>query len=198
MLRGRMKERLMMMGAVMASAAISAIAQEAGDESAAQAGQTLLQAPWFWPVVAFGAVVVVVGLIIMLMGKKARLGPMNAFYYDTEVETSKYESLMSEIQGLMLRNMGGENRDYYRKISHLVCAFLVHLGQPNAREMDDQGVRDLISQSPLSPEHVTQLMGIFDRCCEDRESDIDRRDSTPKELLQELQAIVLEVDKAAS
>src|SRR5688572_25940549 len=100
---------------------------------AAQDIQTGTQKAMGWLQGATGFIVLGIVIIIavaailafFINNRRAALqGAVNALYTEPEVETSKFEQLLAEIQGLSLRTQSGESKGYYRKIEQLARVYI--------------------------------------------------------------------------
>lgn len=116
-------------------------------------------------------------------------------YEEHEIQSSKFERLLAEIQGLHLRTKSGESKGTYRKIDMLARVFLERLGHEGAREMDDQQIHDILKGGSLTENQSTRLRAIFEHCQEESQRrDAERLNVTTADLLIDLRALVQEME----
>jgi hypothetical protein len=82
-----------------------------------------------------GAVaLLILGGWFMIMWRKRE--PIPRFRGGREVESSQYEQVTAELQGIRLRISGGDGRSYLPKVERLIHIFADRMGVIGARTMD--------------------------------------------------------------
>ena len=184
-------------GAAVLLATASAYAQE---EATTGGEQTMswLQKPMGMTVLIVGALIVVVLLAIYLINSRqgGRQGPLENYFPESETESSKFEQLLAEIQGLSLRVQGGENKGYYRKIETLGRVFMERVGQPGARQMAAEEIQEILGGGKFPPKQATTLSTFFERCHKGAEHENEKMDFTAAELLKDLRALINQAEEA--
>jgi len=149
-------------------------------------------------VVVLAAIVLLA--IVLLSGNKRGGGggenPVQNMYAEAEgVESSPFEQLKAEIQGLSLRIQGGENKGYYRKIEQLTRIYIERLGYPGSRQKSNEEMHALITSSAFPQKQAAALASIFERCRQGAEHESEKLDFTAAELLKELRSLVKQTEE---
>jgi hypothetical protein len=154
------------------------------------------------------AVVVIVALILLVLlvlsGNKRAGGlggvggdnPVQSMYAEAEgVESSRFEQLKAEIQGLSLRVQGGENKGYYRKIEQLTRIYVERLGYPGSRQMSIEEMHGLLTSSAFPQKQAAALASIFERSRQGAEHESEKLEFTAAELLKDLRSLVKQTEE---
>jgi hypothetical protein len=143
------------------------------------------------------AAVGIVGTGIMVLFIRGRRPPeLDTIYLEPVVVGSRFEQLLSEIQGLWLRVQGGESKGYYRKIEQLLRVFLERIGHKDARRMDDKQIEALLASGEIQQDLAAELRSIFQRCKQGASHETEKLDFSAAELLKDLRAIIKRVEQA--
>lgn len=182
--------------------ATSVMAQDGTTETASQAGEAngLRRVVESIPgglmggvIILIIALIVVVGLIAMLSGGSRRREEHVEEFYSEPInpgESSRFEQLLAETQGLTLRVQGGENKGYYRKIERLSRIFLERIGVSGARQMSYDEIMAVINSGNFSQKQAAALQSIFERCKQGSEHEGEKVDFTAAELIKDLRSLV--------
>jgi hypothetical protein len=178
--------------AAIASGAASAAAQTAGPASSA--GSPAFAGPSGSMILAGGAVaLVLIGGWFMFMWRKRE--PIPRYRGGREVESSHFEQVLAELQGIRLRISGGDGRAYLPKIERLVHIFADRSGIIGARAMDREALTKALGAASLSPEQIKTLGRILAQCEKARIEDTAKLDFDPLDMVKDFQAIVKELDR---
>lgn len=139
------------------------------------------------------------GLIIYFLMNRRGRQIVEDMYSETEhVESSKFEQVLAETQGLYLRIQGGESKGYYRKIEQLTRIFMERAGYVGARQMSDEEIQTILTSGAISQKQATVLGAIFERCKQGSEHETRKLDFTAGELLKDLRNLVKQVEEMPS
>lgn len=140
------------------------------------------------------AVVVFAAVAFFIMGRRMAAQRAEGMPEEaaTEARSSKFEPLLAEVQGLLLRVKGGEIRGYSHKIEQLVRALMERLGHKGARHMTDEELRGAIEKGQIASTQAGTVLEIFDRCRQ--QSAEDGLNFPAADLLRELQRIIKEIE----
>jgi hypothetical protein len=141
-----------------------------------------------------GAVaLLILGGWFMLMWRKRE--PIPRFRGGREVESSQYEQVTAELQGIRLRISGGDGRAYLPKVERLIHIFADRMGVIGARTMDMEALTKALSATSLAPEQIKTLSRILSQCHKARREESGKLDFDPLDMVKDFQAIVREVDR---
>ncbi len=154
-------------------------------------------AQWIGPLSI--AVLVVVGIVVAIWVILNRRGEseIQAYYSEPDVEGSRFEQLLAEIQGLSLRVRSGESKGYYLKIEQLARVFLERTGHVGARKMNDEELLGLLAGGSVAQIHAATLSSIYERCRRGSEHEAEKLDFTAAELLSELREMINSTEEAS-
>ena len=175
-------------------AATLSSAQGVSDATPAEAAGFLER--WSGPLAI--AILVVVAIIVAVWAFLHRRGKseMQGYYTEPDLESSRFEQLLAEIQGLSLRVKSGESKGYYRKIEQLARVFLERTGHVGARKMGDEELLGLLAGGSVSQTHAATLSSIYERCRRGSEHESEKLDFTAAELLTELRELIRSTEEA--
>jgi hypothetical protein len=153
-----------------------------------------------------GAILLGVAVLVALAGgatwvvvyRARRPEEIEGIYLEPAVVGSKFEQLLSEIQGLSLRVQGGESKGYYRKIEQLMRIFLERIGFKDARNMQDEEIESLLIGGEIQQDMAAELKSIFQRCKQGAIHETEKLDFSAADLLKDLRTIVKRVEQAPS
>jgi uncharacterized membrane protein len=150
------------------------------------------------------ALLAVIGLLVMILviyfltNRRGRQ-IVEDMYSETEhVESSRFEQVLAETQGLYLRIQGGESKGYYRKIEQLTRIFMERTGYVGARQMSDEEIQGVLTSGAIPQKQATVLGSIFERCKQGSEHETRKLDFTAGELLKDLRNLVKQVEEMPS
>lgn len=135
---------------------------------------------------------ILIGGWFMFMWRKREPIPR---YRGGRVESSHYEQVLAELQGIRLRISGGDGRAYLPKIERLVHIFADRSGVIGARAMDREALTKALGAAALSPEQIKTLGRILSQCEKARLEDSIKLDFDPLDMVKDFQAIVKELDR---
>lgn len=124
-----------------------------------------------------------------------RREPIPRYQGGKEMESSPYEQVMAELQGIRLRISGGDGRSYLPKVERLVHIFADRAGVIGARTMDREALTKALSGVSLSPEHIKVLSRILQQCEKARSEESVKLDFDPMDMVKDFQAIVRELER---
>jgi hypothetical protein len=139
------------------------------------------------------AVVIGMALTFLYYGTR-RLPEMEGIVFEPVVG-SRYEQLLSEIQGLTLRVQGGESKGYYPKIERLARIFLERIGPAGARDLPDAEIEALLASGEIPQDVATALRSVFQRCKQGAIHESEKLDFTATDLLKDLRTIIKRVEQ---
>lgn len=191
-------------GAMMAALTITAQAQQATTTDAAvpeaaESWLSHLSSPVL--MVGFGVFfILLIGLVLYMFGRRggSQAGQLEEAYSEPEVESSRFEQLLAEIQGLSLRIQGGESKGYYRKIEALARIYLERIGCSGARQMSEEEIEALLNGGAIPAKQATSLASIFERCHQGAEHESEKLDFSASELLRDLRVLVKQAEETPS
>jgi hypothetical protein len=152
----------------------------------------------------FGVIVaVVIGLLVLgyiiyyLVGRRGQEA-MEDMYSESvgPVESSRFEQVLAETQGLSLRIQGGESKGYYRKIEQLTRIFMERAGYRGARAMSEAELQALLNGGSMPQNQAAALSSIFERCKQGSDHETRKLDFTAGELIKELRDLVKQAEEA--
>jgi hypothetical protein len=111
------------------------------------------------------------------------------------MESSKFEQVLAEIQGLSLRVQGGDGKGYYRKIEQLARIFLERVGYPGARSLTYSEVETLLTGGSLPPKQASVLTSIFERCRLGAEHEGAKPENSTADLLRDLRMLIKQTEE---
>lgn len=142
--------------------------------------------------------VIVVGLGFMLTGRR-RGHPSEELYPEPSVaESSRFEQLLAETQGLFLRVQGGESKGYFRKIERLTRIFLERIGIAGALLMPYDEMVALLNGGALPQKQSVILISILERCRQGSEHEGAKVDFTAGDLIKDLRLLVKQAAEETS
>ncbi|HOE95651.1 MAG TPA: hypothetical protein PK847_03605 [Candidatus Sumerlaeota bacterium] len=152
--------------------------------------------PWWTPLISTGGIVTLVllvvvaaAIILFMAGRRPRVD-VDGYFSENEMEGSKYEQLLAEIQGLSLRVKNGEGKGDFRKIEKLVRVFLERSGFIGVRKMTDEQLMALLAGGQVPQAQASSLASIIERCKRGAQSEHEKLDFSALELLRELRELV--------
>jgi hypothetical protein len=192
----------------LALAATSALAQDTTSSSQAAAGRLsrLKGLTENFPV-GFTGVIIILVILVAIVGLVALLtsGGRRRDEHSDEIytepapgESSKFEQLLAETQGMFLRIQGGESKGYYRKIERLARIFLERIGVSGARQMSFEEIVLLLNGGTFSQKQAGALLSIFERCKQGAEHEGEKIDFTATELIKDLRVLVKQAAEETS
>lgn len=140
---------------------------------------------------AVAALMIVAWFIIMWRRRE----PIPRYQGGKEMESSPYEQVMAELQGIRLRISGGDGRSYLPKVERLVHIFADRAGVIGARSMDREALTKALSGVSLAPEHIRVLGRILQQCEKARSEESVKLDFDPMDMVKDFQAIVRELER---
>lgn len=140
-----------------------------------------------------GAALAAIGGWFMIMWRKRE--PIPRYRGGKEVESSPYEQVAAELQGIKLRISGGDGRSYLPKVERLVHIFADRAGIIGARTMDRETLTKALSAAPLSPEQIKTLSRILLQCEKARTEESIKLDFDPMDMVKDVQSIVRELER---
>lgn len=137
------------------------------------------------------ALVVIGGLVFLITGRRREeMNDEQMYTEPPQQDSSKFEQLLAETQGLFLRVQGGESKGYFRKIERLARIFLERTGTPGARQMTHEEIMSAIGGGAYTPKQTAGLVSIFERCKQGSEHEGEKIDFTAAELIKDLRVLV--------
>ncbi len=124
-----------------------------------------------------------------------RREPIPRYSGGKEVESSQYEQVLAELQGIRLRISGGDGRAYLTKIERLIHIFADRAGVIGGRSMDREALTKAMAGVSLAPEHIKVLSRILLQCEKARTEEPVKLDFDPLDMVKDVQSIVMEVDR---
>lgn len=145
-------------------------------------------------------VAALIGLVILAVvwvsvGRRTPADMVEGMYFEPEVESSKYEQLKAEVQGLYLRVQGGESKGYYRKIEQLARIFMERAGLSGACKMSVDEIGIALNGGTLPQKQAATLSSIFERCRQGAEHENQKLDFNAGELLKDLRNLIKQVEE---
>lgn len=144
--------------------------------------------------------IAIVALVTLLTGGGRRRDEHSDEIYTEPApgESSKFEQLLAETQGMFLRIQGGESKGYYRKIERLARIFLERIGVNGARYMSYDEIVLLLNGGTFSQKQAGALLSIFERCKQGAEHEGEKIDFTATELIKDLRVLVKQAAEETS
>ena len=153
--------------------------------------------PWVVPTAVVVALVAVIALVWALTRRRVE-PPPELEAPDRHLVSSRFEQLFSEVQGLLLQTREHESKGSFRKIENLVRGLLERLGHVDARNMDEQQIRDLLAKDALPANQTESLREVFMRCREGADENVANYDLSAAQLLEQFQTIIHEIEAQAT
>lgn len=142
-------------------------------------------------VVAIVVLLVATGLVFLMTGRRRGGDHSEDFYTEpTNMESSKFEQLLAETQGLYLRIHGGESKGYYRKIEQLARIFMERIGIAGARQLPTEDLLAVLNSGSLPQKQAGALLSILERCKQGAEHESDKIDVSAADLIKDLRLLV--------
>ncbi len=115
---------------------------------------------------------------------------------DREADSSPFEQILAELQGIRLRVESGEGRANVPKIARLVRIFLDKTGVPGARTVGYEELRRAVQAGKFSPHQAQEINRILERCESVGEEDFGAAvlEFDPLELIQDFRRLVYQVE----
>lgn len=135
----------------------------------------------------------VIGGWFMIMWRKRE--PIPRYRGGKEIESSPYEQVAAELQGIKLRISGGDGRAYLPKIERLVHIFADRAGVIGARTMDREALTKALTAASLSPEQIKTLSRILLQCEKARTEESIKLDFDPMDMVKDFQAVVRDLER---
>jgi hypothetical protein len=180
----------------MGAAALAGLMAASVANAQVEASQSLLG--WLKDAVGFAVPMIILLLVIVGIGafimKRQGQEKISDSYIEPEPESSKFEQLLAEIQGLYLRVHGGESKGSYRKIEMLARGFLERLGYKGARKMSEEEIHGVLNGGALSPNLAGALGTILERCKLGGEHEGQKLDFTAADLLKDLRGLIVQAE----
>jgi hypothetical protein len=145
--------------------------------------------------ILIGGIVAVLAIGGWFMIMWRRREPIPRYSGGKEVESSQYEQVLAEIQGIRLRISGGDGRSYLPKVERLIHIFADRAGVIGGRNMDREALTKALSGISLAPEHIRVLGRILLQCEKARTEESVKLDFDPMDMVKDFQAIVQELDR---
>lgn len=145
--------------------------------------------------ILIGGAVAVVAIVVWFVIMWRRREPAPRFQGGREMESSQYEQVMAELQGIRLRISGGDGRAYLPKVERLVHIFADRAGVIGARNMDREALTKALSGISLSPEQIRVLSRILMQCEKARSEESVKLDFDPMDMVKDFQAVVRELER---
>lgn len=143
--------------------------------------------------IAGAVVLILIGGWFVFMWRKRE--PIPRYRGGKEVESSQYEQVTAELQGIRLRISGGDGRSYLPKVERLVYIFADRAGVIGARTMDREALSKALNASPLAPDQIKTLSRILSQCEKARTEESVKLDFDPMDMVKDFQAIVQELER---
>jgi hypothetical protein len=135
----------------------------------------------------------VIGGWFMIMWRRRE--PIPRYQGGREVESSPYEQVAAELQGIKLRISSGDGRAYLPKVERLVHIFADRAGVIGARTMDREALTKALSAAPFSPEQIKTLARVLLQCERARTEESIKLDFDPMDMVKDFQSIVRELER---
>lgn len=113
---------------------------------------------------------------------------------ERHLESTRFEQILAELQGLKLRIQGGEGRGVFVKTSRLVRIFADRAGIPGARDMNEVDLRKAMEGNIFSVHQAQTLARIVDRCELAAREETLKLDFDPVEMVQEFRDIIYQIE----
>lgn len=110
------------------------------------------------------------------------------------MESSRYEQILAELQGIHLNLQSKGGRSNFVKIQRLVRIFLSKLGLHDAQEMDDTDLITAIRASNLNPKDQQVLCSVIERCSRGERLEEAEWNFKPLELVRDFKRVVLQIE----
>lgn len=110
------------------------------------------------------------------------------------IESSRYEQILAELQGIHLTFQVKGGRSNFAKIARLVRIFLSKLGLHNAQAMDDEELVEAIRASSLNPKDQAVLISVIERCVRGEHLEETEWNFKPLELVRDFKRVVLQIE----
>lgn len=150
---------------------------------------------------AYGTLLIGVLILALLVGLGGwaymlwkRREPVPRYLGGREVETSQYEQVLSELQGIKLRIHGAEAKTFFPKIERLVHIFADRRGVPGAREMSNEQLIRALDGELFTPQQAEKLREILERCESAAGQTKGKLEFDPMQVIIDFQTIVYQVD----
>lgn len=142
-----------------------------------------------------GAVALVAVVIAVTVRFWPRRTAMPGYRAARESETSRYEQVLSELQGIKLGIENGDGRGTFAKIARLVRIFIDRSGVSGARDMEGEELRRAVESGGFNAHQSEVLMRVFDRCnsAAEQESHVNP-EFDPMELVTDFRAVIDQVE----
>lgn len=123
--------------------------------------------------------------------------PVPRYTGGPELESSQYEQVQAELQGIRLMIESGDGRTYLPKISRLVNIFAERAGIEGAREMGREDLsRSIDAYSEMfTAAQIEVLERILERCEASSIPEKGKLDFDPVELVTDFQRIISQIEE---
>lgn len=145
-----------------------------------------------WVGLVLGVVAFLAVMVVLIRRRK----PVDLFQSEyPDVESSKFEKILSELQGIKLRAESGDAKNSVSKVARLVRIFLDHGGIKEARDLPYPELRDALQSGPFTPQQAQALSRILERCeAESKQDDESKGDDDPLKLINDFRGVVHDVE----